>query len=281
MLDDTAQSKSCTSVIDDDQGVESRSAVDIAAAANAAIDIAMIAVEFLPGGPVATKVAKGARKFAPAAKAVAKKLPDVAPVVAQLADKAQEKMPDVAAAGADRVKDSVRGAAGHLSEKGRAAGDKVRDAIEEREREKMLKAARRALLDGAGNKLTVEQFRQNWSLQVTPMGIMGDGYMAFSGCYAIATYPSAVKRGDFGQFKGIYIGKSENMGQSIYNDLIGLGNVDVYADVKYKQHVYILLYPCPAEKIDELESSLIAALDADASYNGPKRTWEATVEERH
>ena len=60
------------------------------------------------------------------------------------------------------------------------------------------------------------------------------------------------------------------MGEAIHDDLIGLGNVDVYADVKYKQHVYILLYPCPMDKIDELETSLIAALDADASYNKPR-----------
>ncbi len=131
----------------------------------------------------------------------------------------------------------------------------------------MLKAARKALLDGAGNKLTVGQFLQNWELQVSPVGMIGDGYMAFSGCYAIATYASVVKKGDFSNFKGIYIGKSENMGKAIYSDLIGLGNVDVYADVKYKQHVYILLYPCSLNKIDELEASLITALDADLSYN--------------
>ena len=60
------------------------------------------------------------------------------------------------------------------------------------------------------------------------------------------------------------------MGKAIHGDLTGLGNVDVYADVKYKQHVYILLYPCPMDKIDELEASLIAALDADVSYNKPR-----------
>lgn len=249
---------------------EDRSAVDIAAAANAAIDIALLAVKFLPGGPVASKVAKGVRKFAPAAKVVAKKLPDVAPVMAHMAEKAQDKMPLAAAAGAEKVKGAVKDAADQIGEKGRAAGDKVRDAFEEREREKMLKAARKALLDGAGNKLSVEQFQQNWNLQVSPAGMIGDGYMAFGGCYAIATYASAVKKGDFSNFRDIYIGKSENMGKAIHGDLTGLGNVDVYADVKYKQHVYILLYPCPMDKIDELEASLIAALDADVSYNKPR-----------
>ena len=187
-----------------------------------------------------------------------------------MAEKAQDKMPLAAAAGAEKVKGAVKDAADQIGEKGRAAGDKVRDAFEEREREKMLKAARKALLDGAGNKLSVEQFQQNWNLQVSPAGMIGDGYMAFGGCYAIATYASAVKKGDFSNFRDIYIGKSENMGKAIHGDLTGLGNVDVYADVKYKQHVYILLYPCPMDKIDELEASLIAALDADVSYNKPR-----------
>lgn len=248
-------------------GADARTAIDIAAAANAAIEIALLAVEFLPGGPVASKVARGVKKFAPAAKVVAQKLPDMAPAMARMAGKAQDKMPAAAAAGAEKVKGAVKDTAGQIGEKGRAAGDKVRDAFEEREREKMLKAARKALLDGAGNKLSVDQFRQNWDLQVSSMGMIGDGYMAFGGCYAIATYASAVKKGDFSSFRDIYIGKSENMGKAIHNDLIGLGNVDVYADVKYKQHVYILLYPCPSDKIDELEASLIAALDADLSYN--------------
>lgn len=98
---------------------EDRSAVDIAAAANAAIDIALLAVEFLPGGPVASKVAKGVRKFAPAAKVVAKKLPDVAPVMAHMAEKAQDKMPLAAAAGAEKVKGAVKDAADQIGEKGR------------------------------------------------------------------------------------------------------------------------------------------------------------------
>lgn len=251
-------------------GAEGRTAVDIAAAANAAIEIALLAVEFLPDGTVAAKVARGVRKFAPAAKVVAQKLPDAAPAMVQIAEKAQDKMPAVAAVGAEKVGGVVKNVADQIGEKGRAAGDRARDAFEERVREKMLKAARKALLDGVGNKLTVDQFLQNWDLQVSPVGMLGDGYMAFGGCYAIVTYSSAVKRGDFSNFKDIYIGKSENMGEAIHDDLIGLGNVDVYADVKYKQRVYILLYPCVLNRLDELEASLIAALDADLSYNKPR-----------
>lgn len=39
---------------------------------------------------------------------------------------------------------------------------------------------------------------------------------------------------------------------SIHDDFIGKGNPDVYADVKYKQHVYVLLYPCQEDRLDQL-----------------------------
>ena len=51
----------------------------------------------------------------------------------------------------------------------------------------------------------------------------------------------------------------------------------MYADVKYKQHVYVLLYPCEPEKLDVLEASLITALDADTSYNAPRAAVAVTV----
>ena len=92
--------------------------------------------------------------------------------------------------------------------------------------------------------------------------------MAFGGCYVVAVYARAVKKGDFSSFRDLYVGKSDDVGASIYGDLTGEGNADVYADVKYKQHVYILVYPCAPDKLDELQASLIAALDADRSYNG-------------
>lgn len=57
------------------------------------------------------------------------------------------------------------------------------------------------------------------------------------------------------------------MGLGIHDDFVGRGNPDVYADIKYKRHVYVLLYPCEKDRLDELEASLITALDADESYN--------------
>lgn len=245
---------------------EEKSAVDIASAANAAIDIAMIAVDFIPGGK-AVKLVAGVKKYAPAAKMVAKKLPDVAPAAKRAADALQDKAPDALAAGADKLKESMKGAADAAAEKGRVVGDSVKGSIEAHEREKARKAARRALLDGAGNQMPAEQFLQNWEIQNGAGVHAGEGYMAFGGCYVIATYDHVVKKGDFSKFRDLYVGKAQSIGASVHADLTGKGNVDVYADVKYKQHVYILVYPCPSDKLDELEASLVTALDADQSYN--------------
>lgn len=60
------------------------------------------------------------------------------------------------------------------------------------------------------------------------------------------------------------------MGASIHAAFIGLGNSDVYADVKRKQHVYVPLYLCVKDKLDEFEASLVTVLDADEAYNQEK-----------
>lgn len=246
-----------------------RSAEDYVNAANAVIDIAEIAVSFIPGGSAAATVATKALKYAPKARLIINHLPDVAPVAGQVASKIQDKAPDALSGQAEKFFGAARGAATAVTERGQAAGAAIKRSIDEKAQEKARREARRALLDGAGIRMSVSQFLENWNAQ-EKLAQVHDGYLAYCGCYAIATYSSAVKKDDYGSFKGIYIGKSENMGSSIHADIIGLGNVDVYADVKYKQHVYVLLYPCEPSKLDILESSLITALDADASYNAPK-----------
>lgn len=95
----------------------------------------------------------------------------------------------------------------------------------------------------------------------------GEGYLAYSCCYVVITCDSAVHGDDYSKYRELYVGKSERMGASIRADFIDLGNADVYADVKYKQRVYALLYLCEKNKLDELVTSLITALDAGESYN--------------
>lgn len=253
--------------VDEIEPAEGRTAKEYFDAVNAVIDIAEMAVAFIPGGGPAAAAARKAIKYAPVARQVAQKLPDVAPMAKAIGDSIQEKAPGIFAPGVEKVSGAIKGAADAVGERGRAAGGAIKNAVDAREQERARRAARRALLDGAGVRLTAPQFLENWADQRKLGAGFDEGYFAFSGCYALATYDSEVKKGDFSAFRDIYIGGSTNVGASIYADVSGSGNVDVYADVKYKQHVYVLLYPCPAEKIDELRASLITALDADGSYN--------------
>lgn len=245
-----------------------RSADDYINAANAVIDIVDIAVGLIPGGGAAVKVAAKAVKYAKLARPALEKLPEAAPLVQKAAGALHDKVPDIVGESASKAAKAVRGAAGAVGERGGAVVASVRDAADARAQEKARREARRALLDGAGIRMSVSQFIENCKTQekLDPIG----GYLAYCGCYAMATYSGAIKKDDYSSFRDIFIGKSKNMGESILADITGRGNVDVYADIKYKQHVYVLLYPCALENLDELESSLITALDADRSYNAEK-----------
>lgn len=247
-----------------------RSAEDYVNAANAVIEIAEIAVGLIPGGGAAAVVAQKAIRYAPVAKKLVARIPDVAPIAGQVAVKLQDKAPDAVGEQAGKMLGAVKGVAAAAGEKGHAASDAVKRSFDARAQEKARREARRALLDGAGIRMSVEQFMDNRATQGKLSAQAVDEYLAYCGCYAIATYSSSVKKDDYSSFRDIFIGKSNNMGKSIYADIIGEGNIDVYADVKYKQHVYVLLYPCAPDKLDALESSLVTALDADSSYNAPK-----------
>lgn len=97
--------------------------------------------------------------------------------------------------------------------------------------------------------------------------------MTITSTFLAATLlPRMRARYDYSEYRDIYVGKSLSMGRSVYDDVSGKGDVDVYADVKYKQDVYVLLFPCREDKLDQLKGSLVVALDADASYNAPPPT---------
>lgn len=93
------------------------------------------------------------------------------------------------------------------------------------------------------------------------------GYLAYPGCYVVLTFGKGVKQDDYGKFRDVFVGASSNMGAAIRADFVGLGDPDVYADVKYKQDVRVLVFPCAEENLERLRQSLIVALDADMSYN--------------
>lgn len=179
-----------------------------------------------------------------------------------------DKAPEVLNEGAGKVASTARDAAGAIGDATRGARESIGVAASSRAEEKARKLARKTLLDGAGTRMSAERFMEGWATQEgLAEGQGGTGYLDFVGCYVVVTCEGAVHRDDYSRYRDLYVGKSTNMGRSIHDDFTGRGNVDVYADVKYKQHVYVLLYPCREEKLDQLEESLITALDARQSYN--------------
>lgn len=217
-----------------------------------------------------------AQKAVPYVKKAAPYLKDVVPVVGPHIQKAAQavadKAPEAVGAQAAKVADAAKGAAGKVADAANKAGSAVHDAAEKRAQEKARKLARKTLLSGAGRHIEAQVFLKTWNDQ-QDLASQLDGsaagmeLYAFPGCYITVTCDGAVKKDDFSKYREVYVGKAENMGEAIHADFTGRGNPDVYADVKYKQHVYALLYPCEVEKLDEMHTSLVAALDADRSYN--------------
>lgn len=262
--------------------VEGRSAEDYRGALDTVLTIAEGVL-----GVVPVPQAKAAALAVGAAKSVASFARDnhdvilkVAPLVAPAAEKAADigkgaiaKAPEGVGRGAGKVFGAARNAAGVLGDAASQAkgvvGGKVHGVTDRRAQEKARRDARRTLLDGAGTRMSVDRFLENWNMQEV---VSDDDYLDFSGCYVIATYARAVKKDDYSEYRDIYVGKSLSMGRSVYDDVSGKGDVDVYADVKYKQDVYVLLFPCREDKLDQLKGSLVVALDADASYNAPPPT---------
>ena len=110
-----------------------RTAEDYVNAVNAVIDIAEIAVSFIPGGGAAAKVATKAIRYAPAARKLVSKIPDVAPIIAgQVAGKLQQKAPDAVGGQAEKLAGAAKGVAAAVGERGHAASDAIKKSFDAR-----------------------------------------------------------------------------------------------------------------------------------------------------
>jgi hypothetical protein len=256
---------------------QAKTSQDYVDAINRVIDLAQMGVRLVPGAKgkaVAAAVNKAAPYVRQAAEFAPHVIPKVAPVIEEKVAPAVQKaaagvahaVPQAGHAAASRVGAVAHGIGSGVAGAIGGVGANVHALGEARAQAKARTAAREAILNGSEIRMSVEKFMQSW---------MGNGgapagttsFLDHCGCYVMATYPHAVKKGDFTCFRDIYVGKSYSMGASAFADATGAGSPEVYADVKFKQHVYVLFYPCERENLDELESSLIYALDANESYN--------------
>lgn len=111
-----------------------------------------------------------------------------------------------------------------------------------------------------------EDFMNDWIIdKKTKQGYF---YNHSAGCYVILIFSKYVKNGRFDKYENVYVGQSIWVENRVHNHLIGKGNGDVYADVKYGKKVYVKLIYCSRERMNGLERRLIEKYDATNSYNG-------------
>ncbi len=139
----------------------------------------------------------------------------------------------------------------------------------EAEAAKVIKEARQAVLESANVRTTLPKL-------VEKLGTKDDEALKLfmqtldaPGCYAIATYGKFDLDKDLTDYHGVYVGKSEVVGDGIAWAISRAGCPDVYADIKYKQSVVIYIFSCPADELKYRQNALIEVLGALDSYNMP------------
>ncbi len=142
----------------------------------------------------------------------------------------------------------------------------VKNAQEERARQKALVDARRQVLAGAAASMSASDFERDWEAACESglsLPLKSPGY------YAIATYKGKPGKDGIARYKDVYMARSEDMGASIHRHFTGGGNPDVFADVKYGQYVHVYAFPDFDDTDDNNETlkGFCLALGAYESYN--------------
>ncbi len=179
---------------------------------------------------------------------------DCGPVVADTAQQAVRFVGDKA----DGIGNAVAAAVAKTRDGAKQARDK-------KEHEKILRKAREDTVESSTYDISAREFEKSFEANKT-VGVSKGGFMSIPGCFAFMLMPDAGSK-DFSKYKEVYVGFGLSMGDDVYEQLIGDGNPDVYADVKYDQPVQILLYPCDKDQLEEVKAALILNFQAYDSYN--------------
>ena len=147
--------------------------------------------------------------------------------------------------------------------------------------QEMLKAvhdSKQKILEGANLKLPITKLVKQLSSDNPADRVASMGILDASGCFAIARYGKIEIGKDLAGYSGIYVGKAECVGDGIAKAISPNGNADVYADIKYKQNVYVYVFSCVPDKLDEKFEALVQLLEAGESYNRAELAGDVEVE---
>lgn len=243
---------------------KSRSAQEYVKAFEAVAEITLDVVGLIPGlseTSAALKLATKAVKIAPKLKVAARAYDKISE--SHAFDAVKEHAPDVAKAAFVK--------AGEAKDK---ALDPVKGKMAEQAAAKARREARRGIVEAA-EAMSVEEFKKRYAAFESLLTGESSAFLCQPGCYVFALLGKG--RRDLAGYRQVYVGAaSESMGSSVAAELAGFGNPDVYADAKYEQNLFVLPYPCAADKVSALRDALITALDANVSYNA--REMEAVEE---
>lgn len=170
----------------------------------------------------------------------------------------------------------------------KAAADRVAEFADEQkagfERRKleaeMLKAvhdSKQKVLEGATMRLPMTKLVEQLASDDEAIRIANLGVLDASGCFAIARYGKLDFGKDLTDYTGIYVGKDACVGEGIACTILPTGNSDVYADLKYKQNVWVYVFSCVPDKLDEKYEALVQLLEARESYNRTEADAAKTV----
>ena len=166
------------------------------------------------------------------------------------------------AAGELPSSDETAVAGGGLIARARTRSQHRRSA---KERRQAIEDAKRQAVQLSSYMATAEEFKENRDKEEA-VGMAPRGVLTASGCFVLVTMSSDMSK-DFADYEDVYVGAGFPLATAVYDQLIGDGDPDVYADFKYGRHVQMLLYPCDRDDMELLRASLIVDFQAYDSYN--------------
>ncbi len=184
---------------------------------------------------------------------------EVVPLIEPIVRKHGPKVADQAGKMAHQAGNAVDGARKSITVK-------IQQREDGREQKRTLDEGRKKAVANSLPPIPADEFFENFEANVSDARDLDNGYLAICGCYAIITLKSAREK-DLSAYKDVYVGCSKSVGLSVYSHFRGLGNVDVYADFKFKEPMRVLLYPCEEDEMLSRCAELAESLQAFDSYN--------------
>lgn len=185
----------------------------------------------------------------------------------------EEAEGDVALAEADQAPAARRRRTNPLKEAAGAVAafrdDRVSDVNRWKLERAALKAvhdAKRTVLENANIRVPLTKLVEQLNSEDEAIRVANMGILDAPGCFAIATYGKLDRVGDPTDYRGVFVGRATCVGDGIAATIVPSGNADVYADIKYRQNVWVYVFSCVEEKLAEKHEALASLLEANESY---------------